>query len=72
MFGLAHAGVNFSSIGSITWIVLASLIIGKTIGIFGFGWLAKTFGFGLPRGMRKRDLLVAGIIVRQQKEGGLK
>jgi len=62
MFGLANAGVEFSSIGSVTWIVLASLIIGKTVGIFGFGWFAKLLGFGLPRGMRKRDLLIAGII----------
>lgn len=62
MFGLANAGVEFSSIGSVTWIVLAALIFGKTIGIFGFGWLAKKLGFGLPHGMCNRDLLVAGII----------
>ncbi len=62
MFGLANAGVEFSSIGSVTWIVLTSLIIGKTVGIFSFGWFAKLFGFGLPRGMRKRDLLITGII----------
>lgn len=62
MFGLANAGVEFSNIGSVTWIVLISLIMGKTIGIFGFGWLAKTIGFGLPRGMLNRDLLIVGII----------
>ena len=62
MFGLANAGVEFSSIGAVTWIVLAALIVGKTIGIFSFGWMASRLGFGLPRGMRKQDLLVAGII----------
>ena len=62
MFGLANAGVEFSNLGNVTWIVLASLILGKTTGIFGFGWMAARFGFGLPRGMHKRELLVAGII----------
>jgi Na+:H+ antiporter, NhaA family len=62
IFGLANAGVEFSSIGPVTWIVLSSLIIGKAVGIFGFGWAAKKLGFELPKGMRKRELLVAGII----------
>jgi Na+:H+ antiporter, NhaA family len=62
MFGLANAGVGFSSHGTATWLVLAALICGKTVGIFGFGWLAGLFGFGLPRGMHRSDLLVAGII----------
>lgn len=62
MFGLANAGVEFSSMGKVTWLVLAALIVGKTVGIFSFGWLAGRIGFGLPRGMRKRDLLVAGMI----------
>jgi NhaA family Na+:H+ antiporter len=62
VFGLANAGVEFSSIASVTWIVLASLIIGKTIGIYSFGWMATKLGFGLPRGMFKSDLLIAGII----------
>lgn len=62
MFGLANAGVEFSSIGTVTWLVLASLIVGKTVGIFGFGLLAERLGFRLPRGMKGRDLLVAGVI----------
>ena len=62
MFSLANAGVQFSSMGTVTWLVLVSLIVGKTIGIFGFGWLAAKLGFGLPRGMKLRDLLVAGLI----------
>lgn len=62
MFGLANAGVPFSSMGTVTWFVTASLIVGKTIGVFGFGWLAIQLGFGLPRGMKLRDLLVAGLV----------
>ncbi len=62
MFSLANAGVLFTSMGTVTWLVLASLIIGKSIGIFGFGWLATRLGFELPRGMKRRDLLVAGLI----------
>jgi NhaA family Na+:H+ antiporter len=62
MFGLANAGVGFSSLGTATWLVLAALILGKTLGIFAFGLLAGRLGFGLPRGMRRTDLLVAGII----------
>lgn len=62
MFSLANAGVQFSSVGTVTWLVLTALIVGKTLGIFSFGWLATRLGFGLPHGMRRRDLLTAGVI----------
>jgi Na+:H+ antiporter, NhaA family len=62
MFGLANAGVGFSGVGSATWLVFLSLLAGKTIGIFSFGFLGKKLGFPLPDGMGKRDLLVAGVI----------
>jgi len=62
LFGLANAGVVFSAIGTGTWLVLTSLIIGKTLGIFLFGYLGKQLGFPLPTGMKNRDLLVAGLI----------
>lgn len=62
MFGLSNAGVQFSSMGTVTVLVLASLLIGKTAGIFSFGFLATKLGFGLPHGMKLRDLLTAGII----------
>jgi NhaA family Na+:H+ antiporter len=62
MFGLANAGVEFSSIGTVTWLVLVSLVVGKTVGIFCFALLAAWFGFRLPRGMKRRDLLVAGVV----------
>ncbi len=62
LFGLANAGVAFASIGTVTWLVLFSLLLGKTAGIFGFGMLAERFGFRRPRGMKRRDLLVAGVV----------
>mgnify|MGYP003956391397 CR=1 FL=1 len=61
-FGFANAGVEFSSMNNVTWIVLGSLIIGKTIGIFLFSWFGTKIGFPLPKGMDLRHLLVAGII----------
>lgn len=62
MFSLSNAGVQFSSMGTVTWLVFVSLIVGKTIGILGFGWLAAKLGFALPRGMKFGDLLTAGMI----------
>ena len=62
MFSLANAGVQFSNMGTVTTMVLVSLLVGKTAGIFAFGYLATRLGFGLPYGMKRRDLLTAGII----------
>ena len=62
-FGLLNAGVEFSSIGSPTWLVLAGLLIGKPLGILLFGWLAaRPLGLGLPQGMRIIDLFVIGCV----------
>ena len=60
-FGLANAGVEFSSVGGATWAVLGGLLIGKTIGIFGFSALGHVVGFKLPEGMNFRSLAVAGL-----------
>lgn len=60
-FGLANAGVAFSSVGPATWAVLGGLIIGKTVGIFGFSAVGHAMGFKLPEGMDFRSLLVAGV-----------
>jgi NhaA family Na+:H+ antiporter len=63
LFGLMNAGVEFSSMGSATWLVLAGLLIGKPLGIFVFGWVAaKPMGLGLPQGMRMIDLIVIGCV----------
>ncbi len=62
-FGLLNAGVEFSSIGSPTWLVLAGLIIGKPFGILLFGWIAaRPLNLGLPEGMRIVDLFVIGCV----------
>lgn len=61
-FGLTNAGVQFTSMSAITWIVLLSLIIGKTVGIFAFGRLAELIGFPLPDGMTRAHLATAGLV----------
>ncbi|NIY73737.1 Na+/H+ antiporter NhaA [Marivivens donghaensis] len=62
-FGLLNAGVEFSSIGEPTWLVLAGLLIGKPIGVLIMGWIAaKPLGLGLPEGMRIIDLFVVGCV----------
>jgi len=60
-FGLTNAGVPFSSIGNVTWAVLMSLLVGKTVGVFGFGYLAHLCGMRLPKGINARILLVVGM-----------
>lgn len=62
-FGLLNAGVEFSSIGSPTWLVLAGLMIGKPFGVLLFGWIAAgPMKLGLPNGMRVIDLFVIGCV----------
>lgn len=61
-FAFANAGVAFSSITQVTFIVLVSLIAGKTVGITFFSWVADRLGFPLPEGMGSKHLLVAAII----------
>lgn len=62
-FGLLNAGVEFSSIGAPTWLVLAGLLVGKPLGVLLFGWLgASVFNLGLPEGMRTADLFVIGCV----------
>jgi NhaA family Na+:H+ antiporter len=62
-FGLLNSGVEFSSIGTPTWLVLAGLLIGKPFGILLFGWIAaRPMGLGLPKGMRIIDLFVVGCV----------
>jgi NhaA family Na+:H+ antiporter len=62
MFGLANAGVTVAQVGTATWLVLLSLLAGKTAGIFALGSIAVRLGFPMPRGMQKKELLVVGII----------
>lgn len=61
-FAFANAGVSLGGINAVTWIVLASLLIGKPLGI-GLGCLlAEIMGYPLPTGMTRKHLYVAGVI----------
>lgn len=62
MFGLVNAGVRFSSLGTATLLVFASLLFGKLIGIFTCAYLGVKSGFPLPEGMNLRQLSIVGII----------
>jgi hypothetical protein len=62
LFGLSNAGVPLAGVGPATWIVLAALIAGKTLGVTAFGWAAVRLGFPLPEGMRTGHLAAAGLI----------
>jgi NhaA family Na+:H+ antiporter len=61
-FGFANAGVAFAEVGTVTWMVLAALVVGKTIGITAFSMAGTLIGFPLPTGMRPKHLIVAGTV----------
>jgi len=61
-FGLANSGVQLTTIGSATWLVLASLAGGKTIGILFMGLLGKKLGYPLPSRVGGKELLLVGLI----------
>ena len=61
-FAFVNAGVAFGAINQVTFIVLASLIAGKTAGITLFSVAGARLGFPLPNGMGVRHLAVAGMI----------
>ncbi len=61
-FSFANAGVELAGIGPMTWLILASLVIGKTIGVSAMGWLATKAGFPLPARMGMRELVMAGFV----------
>ncbi|MEG2198725.1 MAG: Na+/H+ antiporter NhaA [Anaerovorax sp.] len=61
-FGISNAGVQFAEVNVLTWIIFASLVIGKTIGIVSFTWIATLLKFKLPEGMHFKDVLVSGAI----------
>jgi len=61
-FALGNAGVVLAGIGPMTWIILSSLVVGKTFGVGLLGLLAKRIGLPLPTGMTVRDLYMAGFV----------
>lgn len=61
-FSFANAGVLLSGVNNLTWIVLLSLIVGKTLGITAASVAGMKLGFPLPKGMSIRHLVVAAVI----------
>jgi len=61
-FAFANAGVQLAGIGTMTWVILGSLVIGKTAGILGFALLGKALGFALPDRMGLKEVAMAGFI----------
>lgn len=62
-FALCNAGVQFNAIGFVTLNVAASLVLGKSLGIFFFTYLGmKIFGLVLPQNMKRRHLAITGTI----------
>jgi len=60
-FGLVNAGVPFSSIGAVTWIITASLVLGKPIGIVLTVALAELFGFRRAPELDYGSLVTLGV-----------
>jgi NhaA family Na+:H+ antiporter len=60
-FALANAGVPINGAGSVTWIVVASLLLGKPIGIGVATWVAERAGLRRAHGLGWRELVVVGI-----------
>ena len=61
-FAFANAGVEFAAVNEVTYIILTSLLVGKTVGITSLALAGHYFGFRLPEGMGKRHLVMAGLI----------
>jgi NhaA family Na+:H+ antiporter len=61
LFAFANAGVPFSAVGTVTWAVLAALLIGKPLGIVLATRLSETVGFERPAGLDYRSLVVVGM-----------
>jgi Na+:H+ antiporter, NhaA family len=61
LFGLTNAGVTFASVGTGSWMVLSSLVIGKPLGILVFTMAGVWLGLRAPGGLKAWDTLVMGI-----------
>ena len=61
LFAFANAGVPFSAVGTVTWAVLAALLVGKPLGIVLATRLSESIGFERPAGLDYRSLVVVGM-----------
>lgn len=63
LFGLANAGVTFSSVGAGTLLVLFGLVVGKPLGITLLTWIAqKILRLEIPAGMGYRHIVTLGMV----------
>lgn len=61
-FGLTNAGVEVSSMGVATWVVLFALLVGKPLGIGALCAVGNAIGFKYPTGMSFRHIFTAGVV----------
>ncbi|MDR2610391.1 MAG: Na+/H+ antiporter NhaA [Clostridiales Family XIII bacterium] len=61
-FGLVNAGVEFSRVETLTWIVVISLVVGKTLGVTLLSSFARLIRLPLPEGMGFRETVCAGLV----------
>ncbi len=61
-FAMGNAGVKLGGIGTMTWIILGSLVVGKTVGITVTALVANKVGFPLPDRMGVKDVVMAGFV----------
>ena len=69
IFALANAGVSLGGgleaegTQAVMLGVVAGLVVGKTVGVFGVSWLVVRLGIGvLPTGLSSRHLVVLGVV----------
>jgi NhaA family Na+:H+ antiporter len=60
-FGLVSAGVAISSVGLVTWLVTAALLIGKPAGVLLATLLAVAAGLRRPAGITYGDIAIVGV-----------
>ena len=61
LFGIVNAGVPLASVGTVTGLVLVSLVVGKPVGIVVTTALAEWCGFRRPEGLDYRSVLTLGV-----------
>lgn len=61
-FAMANSSTDFTAAGSMTALVVLSLIIGKMLGIYYMYIAAKKLGFKAPLGIQKRHILMISLI----------
>lgn len=62
LFAFLNVGLELAAIGPLTWLILAALALGKTLGIGLAALLARSLGFQLPARVGVRELFLLGLI----------